>query len=153
MTMVKLLVTLVLGGLLIALPGEAAAQPFKWWQNERFQRELVLTSEQVTRLEEIFQAKLPKLRSQKERLDELEASLSRMVADGSASEAEASALIDQVEAARGTLSKSRTLMLFKMRRILTSDQHVKLTALHEQWERERRSRSGRSRESHLRERR
>jgi Spy/CpxP family protein refolding chaperone len=153
MTMAKLLVTLVLGGLFTALPGEAAAQPFKWWQNERFQRELLLTSEQVTRLEEIFQAKLPKLRSQKERLDELEASLSRMVADGSASEAEASALIDQVEAARSTLSKSRTLMLFKMRRILTSDQHVKLTALHEQWERERRSRSGRSRESHLRERR
>jgi Spy/CpxP family protein refolding chaperone len=130
-----------------ALPSAASAQGFKWWQNERFQEELALTPQQVTRLEEIFQAKQPKLRRQKEAFDVLEASLSKLVADGRATEADAAALIDEVEAARSAFSKSRTLMLFKMRRILTSDQHVKLTALHQQWERERRSRGGHRHES------
>lgn len=147
-TQAKRFATLVLAALLWGgLPATGAAQSFKWWQSERFQRELTLTSEQVTRLEEIFQAKQPKLRRQKDTLDALEERLSKLVADARASEADASALVDEVEAARSALSKSRTLMLFKMRRILTSDQHVKLTALHQQWERERRSRGGRSRES------
>lgn len=145
----KLLATLVLAGLLLAgPPAGAAAQSFKWWQTERFQKELALSEEQIARLEQIFQSKQPKLREQKHALDRLEEGLSRLVADGQADEAEAIALIDRVEAARSALSKSRTLMLFKMRRILTSDQHVKLKVLHQEWERERR-RGGRNRESHL----
>ncbi len=145
----KSFAALVLAGIFVAgLPAVSSGQSFKWWQTERFQRELALSEEQITRLEQIFQSKQPKLRTQKHALDALEASLSAMVADGRAEEAEAEALIDQVEAARSTLSKSRTLMLFKMRRILTSDQHVKLKVLGEQWERERRSRGGRGHESH-----
>lgn len=135
---------LVLAGLMAAaLPAPVSGQSFKWWQSERFQKELVLSSDQIERLEEIFQAKQPVLRRQKHALDRLEEALSAMVADGLADEAEAEVLIDQVEAARSTLSKSRTLMLFKMRRILTTDQHVKMKVLGEQWERERRNRGGR----------
>jgi Spy/CpxP family protein refolding chaperone len=143
-------VMLLAGFVFAAFPAAASTQSFKWWQTERFQRELALSEEQTARLEEIFQSKQPKLRKQKHALDRLEASLSAMVAEGRADEAEAEALIDRVEAARSSLSKSRTLMLFKMRRILTSDQHVKLKVLAEQWERERRGRSGR--ESHAHER-
>jgi hypothetical protein len=47
---------------------------------------------------------------------------------------------ERVESARADLSKSRTLLTFRMRRILTEDQNVKMKALHEQWERERRNR-------------
>ena len=43
-------------------PAPAAAQSFKWWQHEKFQRELVLAPEQVTRLEDIFQAAGPAMR-------------------------------------------------------------------------------------------
>jgi Spy/CpxP family protein refolding chaperone len=141
-------VALVLAGFLIAAaPAAVAAQSFKWWQTERFQRELALSEEQIDRLEQIFQSKEPKLRQQKHALDDLEKALSTMVAEGRADEVSAEALIDRVEAARSTLSKSRTLMLFKMRRILTSDQHVKLKVLGAEWERERRSRGGHHRES------
>jgi len=135
----KLFVALVLAGSAFAgFPALSAGQSFKWWQNERFQRELVLTTEQVDRLEGIFQSEQPELRRQKKTFDSLEASLSQLVSEGRASEAEALALIDEVEAARSALGRSRTLMLFKMRRILTSDQHVKMKVLHQQWERERR---------------
>lgn len=139
-----LALTLAVG---MGVPAVAASQGFRWWQAERFQRELALTADQVTRLEEIFRANEGQLRRQKRELDRLEAALSRLVADGQADEQEAAALIDKVEAARAALSKTRTFMLFKMRRVLTTDQHLKLQVLHEQWERERRQRSGRSRES------
>jgi Spy/CpxP family protein refolding chaperone len=112
---------------------------------------MALSPEQIRRLEEIFQNKQPKLREQKTALDRLESAFSVLVAEGRAEEADAVALIDQVEAARSALSKSRTVMLFRMRRVLTTDQHVKMKVLHEQWERERRSRGGREREPHARE--
>ena len=58
-----------------------------------------------------------------------------------ADEAKLLQVLERVESARGELSKSRTLLLFRMRRILTSDQDVKMRALHEEWVRERRNRS------------
>ena len=137
----KFFICLVLSLALLGWPAQATAQGFKWWQNERFTQELVLTTEQVTRLEEIFQALQPTLKTQKETLDHLEAKLSKVINDEHADEAMVLHALERVEAARGELSKSRTLMGFRMRRILTADQNVKMRALHEQWERERRNRS------------
>jgi Spy/CpxP family protein refolding chaperone len=119
----------------------ASAQGFKWWQDDKYQQELVLTDDQVARLEETFQALQPTLKTQKETLDTLEARLSKVVNDARSDEATVLQVLERVESARGDLSKSRTLMSFRMRRILTTDQNVKMKALHEQWIRERRNRS------------
>jgi len=132
---------LMLALCLLSWPTTAAAQGFKWWQSERFQQELVLAAEQVTRLEEIFQALQPTLKTQKETLDRFEAKLSRVLTDPRADEASVLQSVERVEGARAELAKSRTLMMFRMNRILTSDQVVKMKALHEQWVRERRTRS------------
>ena len=51
----KTLVCLALSLAAAALPATAGAQGFKWWQNDRFKRELSLTADQVTRLDEVFQ--------------------------------------------------------------------------------------------------
>jgi Spy/CpxP family protein refolding chaperone len=126
---------ILLGGLLalVMLLGlsvdRAGAQGFKWWQDENFKRELGLTVEQSTRLEEIFQKSLPSLRRQKDALDRAQAEFDRLVERG-----EDTAVIDQVtsvEAARAELNKLRTMMLLRMRRSLTADQWAKFTALHE----------------------
>lgn len=119
----------------------ASAQGFKWWQDDKYQEELVLTDEQIARLEETFQALQPTLKTQKESLDKLESRLSKVVNDPRSDEATVLQVLERVESARGELSKSRTLMSFRMRRILTTDQNVKMKALHEQWVRERRNRS------------
>lgn len=137
----KFFICLALSLALLGWPGLAAAQGFKWWQNDKFKEELVLTTEQVARLEETFQALQPTLKTQKETLDHLEAKLSKVINDEHADEAMVLYALGRVETARGELSKSRTLMAFRMRRILTADQNVKMKALHEQWERERRNRS------------
>ena len=130
-------VLLVAGGLV----QPAMAQSFKWWQSERFQSELALSAEQITRLEDIYQAAGPAMRSQKDALDRLQTELSKVVADGRADEAAAEELIGRVEAARADLGRARGVMLYRMRRILTSDQHVKLKVLFDERERDRRGRS------------
>jgi Spy/CpxP family protein refolding chaperone len=127
----------LLGG--VAAPAEA--QSFKWWQNDHFQRELALTSEQVTRLEEIYQAAGPAMRAQKAALDKLQTDLSAMVTEGRADEVAAAELIARVEMARADLGRTRGVMLYRMRRLLTSDQHTKLKVLFDERERSRRGHS------------
>jgi len=111
------------------------AQRGKWWQDERFRRELGLTAEQSTRLEEIFQKTQPTLRLRMQALDKAEDELDRLVETGD----DASVLghVEVVEAARGELNKTRTVMLLRMRRTLTADQWAKFTALADQRNRQR----------------
>jgi hypothetical protein len=56
----------------VALP--VAAQG-KWWQSEEYRRELRLTPEQSKRLEEVFQAAVPTLKSLKKSLDQAESEI------------------------------------------------------------------------------
>ena len=125
----------MLAALLLVLPSSAFAQRFKWWQAEHVQRELTLTKEQVVRLEEIFQSYLPTLRKQKDALDAAEAEFNRLVAKGDHSATLVQ--VDVVETARAALNKSRALQLVHMRRVLTADQHAKLTAILRESERDR----------------
>jgi Spy/CpxP family protein refolding chaperone len=105
----------------------ASAQRGKWWQDERFRRELGLTAEQSARLEEIFQTTQPTLRDLMRGLSQAEDELNRRIEDGD--DASVMEHVAVVEAARGELSKNRTLMLLRMRRSLTADQWAKFTAL------------------------
>ena len=68
--------------LLLLAPGAAVgAQSFAWWKSEQFQKEVGLTTEQCARIDNIFQAAMPKLRESKEELDKQEAKLSNLIAE------------------------------------------------------------------------
>ena len=125
----------LLAVVMLVWPGSVAAQRFKWWQADHVRRELTLTKEQVVRLEEIFQSYLPTLRKQKDALDAAEAEFNRLVAKGD--HAATLVHVDVVEMARAALNKSRALQLVHMRRVLTADQHAKLTAILRAGDRER----------------
>jgi Spy/CpxP family protein refolding chaperone len=107
----------------------AGQQGFKWWQSDSYKKELGLTAEQTRRMEEIFQKAMPQLKVQKSALDEAEAKFDRLVELGE--DAAVMKQINVVEAARAELNKGRTLMLYGMRKVMTQDQWVKFTALHE----------------------
>jgi Spy/CpxP family protein refolding chaperone len=126
----------------VLAPATTQAQGFKWWQTERFQKELVLTAEQITRIEGIYQTAEPVLRAQKQALDRREDKLSKVIADPKSDEAAVLMATDRVEAARNEIGRTRTLMLFRIRRVLNDDQLVKLNTMHEhdRKERERRDR-------------
>lgn len=107
----------------------AGQQGFKWWQSDHYKKELGLTAEQTRRMEEIFQKALPQLKAQKSALDEAEVKFERLVEHGD--DIVVMGQINVVEAARADLNKSRALMLYGMRKVMTRDQWVKFTALHQ----------------------
>ena len=90
-----------------------------------------------TRIEEVFKASWPELQAAKRDLDQLETELSRLIAEGTASEAKVLQQIDRVEASRSAMGRSRSLMLYRMHRLLSPDQRVKLKVLYEAVEREK----------------
>jgi Spy/CpxP family protein refolding chaperone len=137
----KSFICLSLSLIVLAAPAAAPAQgfSFKWWQTERFQKELALTPEQITRIEAIFATHEPSLRAQKAALDKLENKLSKAIADPKSDEATVLQAAERLEGARAELSRTRTLQLFRIRRVLTDEQNVKLKAIHD-LERERRER-------------
>jgi len=124
--------------LLLLVPVAAGAQGFKWWQSEKFKADLALTADQSVKLEEVFQRLLPSLATGKEALDRLEARLSDVIAEGSAPEGDVMRLVDQVEQSRSELTKTRTLMVYRMHQLLTPEQRAKMNALHAKREQERR---------------
>jgi len=117
-------------GVAIIWAHPASAQGFKWWQSETFSRELGLTQDQSAKIEVIFQHTLPVLRKQKDALDKAEADFNQMVE--ASDDAQVMAQVSVVEAARSELNKSRTMMLLRMRRVLTPDQRVKFVMLQQQ---------------------
>src|SRR5690349_9793196 len=125
----------VLMALVLLWAPSALAQRGKWWQDERFGRELGLTTEQRTHLEEIFQKNLPALRQRMKTLDDAQAQFDLLVEKGD--DTSVMNQVGVVETARAELNKARTLMLLRMRRSLTTDQWAKFTALHEAQQRDR----------------
>jgi Spy/CpxP family protein refolding chaperone len=118
--------------LAIALP---AAGQGKWWQSEEYKRELRLTPEQSKKLEEVFQASVPTLKSLKKALDQAESEFERLLErgdDGSVMDQ-----VERVEAARAELNKSHTMMMLRMKRVLTAEQWARFNAMHQTAERER----------------
>ncbi|MGE3507271.1 MAG: Spy/CpxP family protein refolding chaperone [Vicinamibacterales bacterium] len=136
--LLRTLLLLFLCSLVIPLVAEVGAQPpIPWWKSPQFQKDLGMTDDQVARVDAIFQATLPDLRVKRTELDTFETKLSNLI-EADADETAVSRWVDKTEAARGSLNKARTLMLMRMRQVLTPEQRVRFKALHEQWDRERR---------------
>jgi Spy/CpxP family protein refolding chaperone len=115
-----------------ALPADAGQSlKFKWWLHEEFVRELELTSDQSATIDKIFQASWPALKAAKTDLDRLEAELSRLIAEGSAGETEVLKQIDRVEASRSAMGRTRSLMLYRMHKVLSPSQRTRLKELHD----------------------
>ena len=126
----------------------AQAFPFKWWQDAKFKTELGLTPDQCKRAEDVYQGVLARMTSGKDELDRLEKKLSEAIVAGVLPEADVVVLIDRVETARAELGKVRTLMIYRLRQILTPDQRTKMKTLHDAWEKDRREGPVRKRPEH-----
>jgi len=128
---VALLLTLAFAGL-----GRAQSFGFPWWRDPQFQKDLSLTAEQSGRIDNVFQSTISLLRQKREELDQQEAELSRLIA-ANAEEAVVVRQVDKVEGIRASLNKHRTLMLLRMRQVLSPEQRVKLNKLYEDQQKEK----------------
>ena len=115
--------------ILLLLSSPVSAQGVKWWMSDQYKRELSLTTDQSRRLEEVFQAALPTLRSQKKALDDADEQFKQVMQRGNYSSVMEQ--VDHLEAARANLNRTRTMMLVNMRKLLTTDQWIKLDAMHQ----------------------
>jgi Spy/CpxP family protein refolding chaperone len=123
----SVLVVLVVAG--AAAPLVAAAQsrrPHQWWQSEEVTALLDLSEEQAANLDRIYRKTLPKMHESYDRLKAEERTLSQMIANMQVEEIDITRQIDRVEAARSELSKTRTLMVFRMYRVMDPTQRSAL---------------------------
>jgi Spy/CpxP family protein refolding chaperone len=105
-----------------------AQRPSKWWHDPDCKARVGLTDAQTAEIDRIFLSVRDELRAEKAELEKQEAALSRLLAESSDNEAVVVRTIDRVEAARSALAKTRTLMLYRMHRLLSPDQRRKLEA-------------------------
>jgi len=118
--------------------GSAAPQSrAPWWKDESSKAELRLTDDQATRIDAVFRESWERMKSSYEELGRREKELSALVSGPDTTEADVVRQVEQVEVVRGELNKIRTVMLYRMHRILTPEQRVKLDELRRQRERER----------------
>ncbi len=114
-------------------------RPPKWWVDQQSRAELGITDQQSAEIEQIFSTTLPRLRAGREELQQLEATLAQTIKDSVADPAVVKRQVDKVENLRADLNKDRTLMLYRMHRVLTAEQRQKLEAMFERRQRERKT--------------
>jgi len=112
----------------------------KWWIDPKLRAEFAVTDQQSAAVEKIWNATAPGLRDLRTKLEKLEDTLSQMT-DSSADEAAVIAQITLVETTRAELNKGRTLMIYRMNKLLTADQRAKVKKMYEPREPNRRGSS------------
>lgn len=109
---------------------------WKWWLYDR--AELGITDKQSAEIDKIFEATIPAQRAKREELERLEATLATLTSENKADVATVAQHVEKVENLRADLNKTRTVMLYRINLLLTADQRVKLNALRERRDAERR---------------
>lgn len=141
----RIAVTALAVSAVVAISLSAQSRPRKWWLDPATMEALAMTDVQSAEVERIFQESRPQLVELKRTLDALEEELSTLILNRESEDAVA-AKIDVVEQARAEGNKARTLMLYRMHRVLSPEQDAKLKELFQRWERERRGRSSERRQ-------
>jgi len=131
--------------LVLATECRAQSFGFPWWRDAQFQKDLSLSAEQSARIDSVFQSTISLLRQKREELDQQEAELSRLIA-ANADEAVVVRQVDKVEGIRAGLNKHRTVMLLRMRQVLSPEQRVKLNKLYEDRQKDRKQDNKQGRE-------
>ena len=109
-----------------------------WWKSPDTRTELGISDKQSKDIDDIFQATLPSLRAAKDELDKLDDAVASLIKEGTADIAVVARQVGQAEQARANLTTKRTVMLYRMHRLLTPEQRTKLDAMFARREAERR---------------
>jgi Spy/CpxP family protein refolding chaperone len=116
---------------------------WKWWLHDRV--ELGITDEQSAEIDRIFESTIPQQRATRRELDQMEKALERMIEEGTADVATVEQQVDTVETLRARANRTRTVLLYRMHRVLTAEQRAKVQALVERREADRRRQSDQDR--------
>lgn len=96
--------------------------------------ELGLSAEQSATIDQIFESAMEKARPLRDEVKRLEVELDHAMRANTAQVAVFARQVDKIENMRAELNKTRTVMLYRMRRVLSADQNAKFQAMHDRWE-------------------
>lgn len=105
-----------------------------WWKNSDIVKEIGLTDSQASQIEQTFVAHRLKFIDLQADLEKQEVQLQPLIDADQPDEAQVSAQLDQVLAARGRLEKETAMVMLAIRRTLNVDQWKKLQAIQQQRE-------------------
>lgn len=112
---------------------EAAAKAkAKWWRSPELRAEFAITDAQSTELDRIFHSFYASLKSGMADVDRYHKDVSKIMSEGSSSEVDVLHAIDKLEAAKASLARTRMLMLYRMYRVLSPEQRIKVKRYQEQ---------------------
>jgi Spy/CpxP family protein refolding chaperone len=118
--------------------GRPEQRRWMWWRVAETRADLAITDQQSHEIDQIFQSTVPALRAAKDELDKLDAEVAQVIKASTADEGSVDRLVGLAEHARAKLTTTRTVMFYRMHRVLSADQRAKLNAMFERWEAERR---------------
>ena len=126
--------------LLFSLPaaaGNPQERSRKWWIGPQA-KELGLSEQQSSRIDGIYQASLPRIETAMQDLESAQKELNRVIAGDMTTEIEVIRQLNLVSTARAERDRQFTLMLFRFYQELRPDQRVKVRAMFERREQDRR---------------
>lgn len=101
----------------------------KWWEDAKWRADLGITDAQSGEIKKIFEAEILKLRALREELEKREALLTQAMNEKRPNMTTITEQIDRVGAIHAEMYRTRTLMVFRMDRVLSADQRTRLRAM------------------------
>lgn len=124
---------IILGLCLIAAVGNLSTsvgtQGYRWWHNDAIRGELELTRSQVDTIDTLFVSTLEERHALRRELDRHEEYVEQLLARGDIDDTQAIEAITRLEATRARRNAARTVMLFRMYRVLSTEQRRALKRL------------------------
>lgn len=118
--------------------GENRHERRLWWKDARDMAEIGLTPEQSSAIDGIFQTEIEKMKPMRESINQDERALNDTIRENTLDVALFTKRVQRIEKKRAELNIMRTVMLYRMRRVLNADQNAKFQTLLERREAERR---------------
>ena len=100
-----------------------------WWKNPKDMTEIGLSAEQSAEIDRIFHAEIAKMRPLRETVNNLERALDETMRANTADIDAFARQVNKIESKRAELNSMRTVMLYRMRRVLNADQNAKFQAM------------------------
>ena len=113
-----------------------------WWKDEKARVEIGFTQEQGAEIDRIFKTTMDKAKPLREEVDSLEKALSQTMKANTAEVSVVTQQVDKIEDKRAELNKLRVVMLYRMHRVLTPEQNLRLQAYRDRREAERKKQDG-----------
>jgi Spy/CpxP family protein refolding chaperone len=108
-----------------------------WWKDPKHMAEIGLTPAQSAEIDLIFRTEIEKMKPIRTLITEMERGVDATSRANTADIEAYARQVRQVEHKRAELNTARTVMLYRMRRVLNADQNVKFQAISDRREAER----------------